>query len=190
MTKSETEYYQNFCNFEDYKFLGKNVKIFPDVKIVNKKNVFIGDYSQIDDFVFINGGKETKIGKYVHIASFSSVIGGGKFYMGDLSGLAAGCRIITVKEDYLGNTLNNPCVPDEYRTLPPDTFVKIGKYVTLGTNTIVHPNVTIGEGAVTGSGTVVLNDLEPYGIYVGCPARKVKDRKKDFLKMANELIME
>ncbi len=39
-----------------------------------------------------------------------------------------------------------------------------------------HPGVTIGEGTVVGSGSIVTRDLEPWGVYMGSPARRVKDR--------------
>jgi len=167
---------------------GKNVTIHPLAKIVNPHMVEIDDYSQIDDFTFINGGDGIKIGKFVHIASFCSIIGKGKLVMEDFSGLSAGCRIITWSEDFSGVALTNPCIPTEFRILS-SGVVKLCKHALLGTNTIVHPNVTIGEGATTGSNTLVTKDLEPWGIYIGLPARKLKDRKKDLLK-SEKLLME
>jgi len=169
---------------------GKNVKIYPFAKIINPSLVEIDDNSQIDDFTFINAGGGIKIGKYVHIASFTSVIGRGKLIMEDFSGLSTGCRIITVEEDYSGGSLTNPCVPMKYRTLYPGGFVKICKHAVLGTNTIVHPNVTIGEGAATGSNTLVIKDLEPWTIYVGSPAKKLKERSKDLLKLEKDFYNE
>ena len=57
-------------------------------------------------------------------------------------------------------------------------YVICEKHSFLATNVIVHPNVTIGEGAVVGSGSIVTKDLEPWGIYMGTPARKIRDRPK------------
>jgi acetyltransferase-like isoleucine patch superfamily enzyme len=37
--------------------------------------------------------------------------------------------------------------------------------------------VTVGEGAVIGAGSVVVKDVEPYGIAVGNPARLVRNRR-------------
>ena len=53
------------------KYLGKEVKIFEFAKIIKPESLEIDNYSQIDDFVFLNSGIETKIGKFVHISSFS-----------------------------------------------------------------------------------------------------------------------
>ncbi len=40
----------------------------------------------------------------------------------------------------------------------------------------VAPGVNLGEGAVLGLGSVATRDLEPWSIYAGVPAVKVKDR--------------
>lgn len=166
---------------------GKNVTIYPLAKIANPENVEIGDYCILDDYTFIEGGDGKKLGKYVHIACFSSIIGGGKLVMEDFSGLSSGCRLITGSDDFSGKSLTNPTVPMKYKPFAYRGYITIKKHAILGTNTIVHPNVTIGEGAATGSNTVVLQDLEPWSIYVGAPARKVKDRKKDLLDLEREI---
>ena len=36
--------------------------------------------------------------------------------------------------------------------------------------------MTIGDGSVIGAGSVVTKDVEPYAVYVGNPARKIKYR--------------
>jgi galactoside O-acetyltransferase len=167
---------------------GKDVKIYPLAKIVEPENVEIGDCTQIDDFTFIEGGLGKKIGKHVHIASFVSIIGGGKLEIADFAGISSGSRIITGSDDFLGRSLTNPTIPIKFKPYIYRGFVKIGKHVILGTNTIVHPDVIIGEGAATGSNTLVLDDLEPWSIYVGTPAKKIGDRKKDLLTLEKEFL--
>ena len=44
----------------------------------------------------------------------------------------------------------------------------------IGMRSIVMPGVTIGEGAVIGTGSVVTRDIPPYCIAVGSPAKPVK----------------
>jgi len=166
---------------------GKNVKIYPLAKIADPHMVEIGDNCIIDDYTFIEGGKGIKLGKYVHISCFSSIIGGGTLEMGDFSGLSAGCRIITGSDDFSGRSMTNPCVPLRYKPFCGKGYVKIGRHTILGTNTIVHMNVTIGEGCATGSNTLVTKDLEPWGIYIGTPAKRAKDRKMDLLEIEKEL---
>jgi acetyltransferase-like isoleucine patch superfamily enzyme len=161
------------------KKVGRNVEIGEFVKIVRPEMIEIDDFSTIDDFSILVGGKGIKIGKFVHISSYCSIIGGGELIMEDFSGLSAGCRIITGSDDYFGNCLTNPCTPIKYRTHAYTGKILIRKHAILGTNTVVHPNITIGEGVATGSGTIVNKDIEEWKIYVGAPARAVKDRKRE-----------
>jgi acetyltransferase-like isoleucine patch superfamily enzyme len=151
-------------------------KIYDSAKIINQENLRLAECSQIDDFVFLNAGLETHIGRFVHISSFCSVIGGGRFYMEDFSGLSAGCRIITATDDFSGNALTNPTVPSEYTNVVPNS-VHIGKHAILGTNVVVYPGVTIGEGAAVGAGSIVRKDLDPWTIYVGYDCQPLKPRE-------------
>lgn len=55
----------------------------------------------------------------------------------------------------------------------------IGNRAWLGSNVIVLPGVTIGEGAVCCAGCVVTKDVEPYTVVAGIPAKKVNERPRD-----------
>jgi acetyltransferase-like isoleucine patch superfamily enzyme len=52
--------------------------------------------------------------------------------------------------------------------------VRIGSNVYVGFDVMVMPGVTIGDGAVVGSRSVVWDDVEPYAMVAGNPARVVK----------------
>ncbi len=52
----------------------------------------------------------------------------------------------------------------------------IGNDVWIGNNVSIVEGVTIGDGAAVASGAVVTKDIEPYAIYAGVPARKMRDR--------------
>lgn len=57
--------------------------------------------------------------------------------------------------------------------------VTIGDRVWLGSNCIVLPGVTIGEGAVCCAGCVVTKDVEPFTVVAGIPAKKVNERPRN-----------
>ncbi len=161
----------------DFKKAGKNLKIFEYAKIIKPEVIEIGDNSEIDDFTFINGGRGIKIGRYVHISRFVSVIGGGELYLGDYTVLADGARILTGTDSYHGGTRMSTCLPLEQRNLK-ISYVRIEKDAFVGTNSVVHPDVTIGEGAIIGSNSLVLKDIEPWTINVGSPCRVIKKRPR------------
>lgn len=49
--------------------------------------------------------------------------------------------------------------------------------VWIGAGVKVLDGVTIAQGCVIGANSVVTKSTEPYGIYVGVPARKIKSRR-------------
>jgi acetyltransferase-like isoleucine patch superfamily enzyme len=57
--------------------------------------------------------------------------------------------------------------------------VRIGSNVYIGFDVMVMPGVAIGDGAVVGSRSVVWDDVEPYAMVVGNPARVVKRLQAD-----------
>jgi len=160
-----------------FKKLGENVKIYENAKIIKPEVIEIGDGSQIDDFTFIYGGKGIVIGSYVHIASFVSIIGGGNFFIGDYGAIAAGARIVTGTNTYEGGYHMSAAAPIEQQNLK-ISHVRIEKDGFIGTNSIVHPGVTIGEGAIIGSNSLVLKNIKPWTINVGSPTRVIGKRPK------------
>ncbi len=156
---------------------GKDVKIYPLAKIINAKNMEIGDFSMIDDFTFIYCGSGIKVGRYVHVASFVSIIGGGELILGDYSVLACGVRVLTGTDTYYNGKRMSTALPLEQRNLIRGKIV-VEKDAFIGTNAVIHPNVTIGEGAIVGSNSLVLKDVEPWSINVGSPCKKVGKRPK------------
>ncbi len=53
----------------------------------------------------------------------------------------------------------------------------IGHDTWLGHNTVIKPEVTIGDGAVVASGAVVTKDVPPYMIVAGVPAKPLRERQ-------------
>lgn len=152
------------------------VKTFEYTKIIGLENIDFGKYVIIDDFVLIYAKEKIKIGSYVHIASYSSISGGGSFIMEDFSGLASGCRIITGSDDFKDWGFGNPTIADKFRNIKTGP-VRLEKFAIIGTNSVILPNVTIGEGATVSANSLVSKDLEPWGIYIG--NKKVGTRDKD-----------
>ena len=56
--------------------------------------------------------------------------------------------------------------------------MEVGAYAWICARASVAPGVNIGEGAVLALGAVATRDLEPWCVYAGLPAVKVKERKR------------
>lgn len=166
---------------------GANVRIYELTRLTSPERIAIGSEVIVDDFVFLQGGAGMAIGSYVHIASFASVTGGGIAKIGDFCTISSGARILTGTDVVDGSGLVNSTVPDRLRSVERgETALEDHSFV--GANAVVHPGVRIGEGAVVGSGSVVLDDLEPWTINVGSPTRVVDERPAEsILARAEEL---
>lgn len=53
--------------------------------------------------------------------------------------------------------------------------IELGDGCWIGASVIVLPGITIGQGCVIAAGAIVTKDCEPNGLYVGMPARRVRD---------------
>lgn len=56
-----------------------------------------------------------------------------------------------------------------------DGTVKIENDAWIGAGVIILPNVTIGEGAVVGAGSVVTKDVSPYTVVAGSPVKVIRE---------------
>lgn len=52
--------------------------------------------------------------------------------------------------------------------------ITINNDVWLGTGAIILPNVTIGEGAIVGAGSVVNKNVPPFTVVGGVPAKPIR----------------
>lgn len=176
---------------KQFRSIGKDVQIWPEAKITCPENISIGNSVIIDSFAFIMGTGITNIGDFVHISSFVSITGGGAFVMEDFSGMAAGVRVHTGDEDYTGGCLTNPTVPYPYR-ISERSFVHLEKHAIVGANTVILPGSVISEGVSIGANSFVGQNktLEPWTIYVGCPARPLRKRPKEKILHLEEQLRE
>jgi acetyltransferase-like isoleucine patch superfamily enzyme len=58
----------------------------------------------------------------------------------------------------------------------------------VGTGAIIFPGVVISEGAAVGALSIVNKSLDSWGMFVGQPARKIKDRSKNILKLEEKFL--
>jgi acetyltransferase-like isoleucine patch superfamily enzyme len=86
--------------------------------------------------------------------------------------LSGNVSIYTLQHDYRSPDF------DCFESHPRRMDVIIKDRVWIGSNVIVLPGVTIGEGAVCCAGSVVTKDVAPYDVVGGIPAKKIGERPK------------
>jgi acetyltransferase-like isoleucine patch superfamily enzyme len=161
-----------------FRRVGSNVTVYKFAVILAPENMMLGSDIIIDDFVFIGAHERLILGNRVHISSHSSITGGGRVLLSDFSGLGSGVRLISGTDDFTEGRLNGCAIPQEFRQTHRGTLV-LEPHAIIGANVVVLPDVTIGEGATVGAGSVVTRSLEPWGVYAGSPARRIKTRPRD-----------
>lgn len=90
-------------------------------------------------------------------------------------------------DDYSGDYLINPMNPIEYRKIISGKVV-LKKHVQIGAGSTILPGVNICEGVAVGCMSLVNKSLEPWGIYVGIPCKKIKNRNKKVLDLEREYL--
>lgn len=167
------------------KYCGEGVVLYPLCKVIRSEHAEIDDFSRILDFTFIDAGKSLKIGKHSMITWQVVIEGGANTYIGDRVFIGPGSKILTSTYKLHG-FYSAEFIPDECHQIEyGDITIHDDAYI--GANCSILPGVTIGEGAVVGANAMVNKDLEPWGIYVGCPAKKVGERKKPSQEMKKAL---
>ncbi|MDA3878206.1 MAG: acyltransferase [Halothiobacillus sp.] len=171
-----------------FRRLGKNVKISDKTSIYNPELIELGDNSRIDDFCVVSG--RVVVGQYCHITPMCLVAGGVPgILISDFCTLAYGVKIFAQSDDYSGLTLTNSLIPKKYKSEIYKS-VSVGRHVIIGAGSVVFPGVHIAEGCSVGAMTLVNKSTLPWGVYVGNPARRVKERKKDLLELEKKFLEE
>jgi len=159
-----------------FKSVGHEVYISKKASIYSPEKISIGNHVRIDDFCILSGNIE--IGNYVHIAAYVALYGKEGIKISDFCGCSARCIIYSATDDFSGEYMVSPMVPEELTNVTGGK-VTLEKFVQLGVNTVVMPNLTIEEGTSVGAMSFINKSLEKWGIYVGIPCRRIKDRKKN-----------
>ena len=163
------------------KSYGKNVRISRYAQIYSPEKISIGDNVRIDDFCILSG--RITIGSHIHIAAYCAMYGADYgIVIEDYTGLSARATIYAAMDDFSGDYLIGP-IHDSNVTNVTGGTVKIYAYAQVGALSLVFPNVCIGEGTVLGAMSIVKQSLEPWNIYAGIPAKKIKQRSKKMLEL-------
>ena len=175
----------------DYSLLhycGSNTFIHAHNMIRRPHLVEVGSHSAIDWGFYCT--TKAKIGDHVHISPYVTIIGGEKAYfsIGDFCNLSIGCRIICGSDKFMGQGLIGASIPEEYQDQRVFEPVRMEMCANVGANTVIMPGVTLAQGTVVGACSLVTRSTEPWGVYVGVPVRRIKDRPRDrMLRFAQEM---
>lgn len=155
----------------------------------NMNNLELGS-AHIGGDVFLSEGccfydKPVLFGK-VHVGRYTSINGPGTRICAQVNSINIGafCSIASnvIIQEYnhkinsatTYDILSHICGEDDIAESKGPINIEEG--VWIGSNAVVLSGVTIGRGAIIGAGAVVVNNIPPYSIAVGNPAKVVKYR--------------
>jgi len=150
------------CVSDDVK-LGKDVKLS---KFINLYGCEIGDNTKIGAFVEVQ--KNARIGKNCKISSHTFI-----------------CEGVTIEDNvFVGHSVTfindtYPRATTTCGTLQNDADWKVGPTLvkhgaSIGSGATILANVTIGEHAIIGAGSVVTKDVPPRAIVAGNPCKLLR----------------
>jgi acetyltransferase-like isoleucine patch superfamily enzyme len=158
--------------------IGKNVRI--DHFVVIEYNVEIGDNTWIGSWVHLRPktkiGHDSEIRDHCYLAGLGVVVGDNTKilqYSNLCAGTIIGNSVFIAPRLSASNTkrMNHCRTIEGYEWLSP--VVEDG--VQIGINVTLVPGVRLAKDSYIGAGSVVAKDTESYGIYVGNPAKKIKE---------------
>jgi galactoside O-acetyltransferase len=165
--------------------IGNNCLISERAVFYNPSKIEIGNNSRIDDFCILSAGDNgIYIGNYVHISCFVTMIGAGKIYIGDYCAISVKCTLFSSTDDFSGAYYHNPQLDSELRNVKSEPII-IEENTVIGACSVILPNVIIGFNCAIGAMSFIKKDIPPNEIWVGNPARKIKERKQISFKMSN-----
>ena len=147
-----------------------------DIEISTRgTHIVINDGVVIDAFVKIKsvgGFGDLIIGKNSYINSGTVIYTGNGIRIGNGVLIAANCTLAPVNHEY--RLWNKTII--EQRFMPSKGGITIEDDVWIGANSIICDGAIVRKGAVVGAGSLVLGELETYGVYVGNPLKLIKYR--------------
>lgn len=170
-----------------FKSIGQDVHISKKASIYLPGKISIGNHVRIDDFCFLVG--DVSLGDYIHLAPYSSIhgTGGGTVNLKDFSGLSAYSTIYAGSDDYSGEVMTNPMVDEEFK-LEKHSDIVLEKHAVVGLHSTILPGGYVAEGCALGAMCMLATKTEPWGIYIGIPARRIKERSRRILELETEFI--
>lgn len=133
-----------------FKNAGKGLRIADFVTIKFPERITVGDHVSFNEYDWIDGNGEIEIGNYVSI----------------------GPRVSMVSFEH-GKDRRDVPIKLQEKVLKK---IVIEDNVWIGTGAFIKSGVTIGTGSIIAAGAIVLNDVEPYSIVGGVPAKIICKR--------------
>ena len=154
---------------------GRGVYLHPSVQMLGAQNVEIGNNTCISEQTWLNvnhrnqGEIAIKIGDNCFIGRRNFFSSGKKVVIGHYVLTTTDCKFICSS-----HITDNPGVPYIATGTTSNESIHIGVNCFFGVGATVLGNVNIGHGSIIGANSLVLEDVPPFSVVVGSPARVLR----------------
>jgi acetyltransferase-like isoleucine patch superfamily enzyme len=152
----------------DFRCIAPDVKLGKEVKLSQFVNLYgceIGDYSKVGAFVEIQ--KNASVGMRCKVSSHTFVCEGVTIE----DDVFIGHNVAFINDTYPRATANGALQTEKDWKVEP-TLIKKG--ASIGSGATILCNITVGENAIVGAGSVVTKDVPANAIVAGNPARVLR----------------
>lgn len=147
----------------------------------NLNQIQIGNNSTINDYSAIIVANDN-----LNDLTNSYMIIGNNTYIGEFNNIRAAGGIVKIGDNCLisqhitivasNHSIKKGVLISKQKWDVKNISTEIMDDVWIGSNSVIMPGITIGEGAVIGAGSVVTKSIPPYAIAFGNPAKVIKYR--------------
>lgn len=170
-----------------FRAVGDDVLISRNCTIAGLGNITLGSHVRIDDYVVIAAARGVlTIGDHIHVGAGSYLGAGGGITLGDFSNLSQAVRIYSRSDDFSGEHLTNPTVPEEYLGVK-SAPVRLERHCVVGSGSVILPGCVLPEGVAVGALSLVVRSLEPWTLYAGIPVRALRTRSREALTLEQRM---
>jgi acetyltransferase-like isoleucine patch superfamily enzyme len=188
MTNLNSNYFsQHELRALPFKNIGRGILLDKTVSLVCIENISIGNNVRIDAHTMVIATGQVTIGSHVHISAHSYLAGRAGVILSDFCNLSSGVRIYSINDDYSGSSMTSAVVPEPFKQLSLGQVI-LGRHVIIGSGSIILPGVHVADGCAVGALSLINKKTEPWGIYAGIPARRLRDRSRDLLALEKNFL--
>lgn len=168
-------------------------KIYPrsnDYQTIYLKNVITRDNIQVGDYTIYNDFYDDPRDFEKNNVLYQYPINNDKLLIGKFCSIACKSKFLMTSGNHTMKSLSTYTFPIFYEEWGGDVShitdawdnkgdIVIGNDVWIGYNAIIMSGVKVGDGAIIGTRAIVTNDVPPYTIVGGIPAKVIKKRFSD-----------
>lgn len=152
--------------------------------VITRDNIEVGDYTIYNDFY-----NDPRDFEKNHVL-YQYPVNNDKLIIGKFCSIACGVKFLMTSGNHTMKSLSTYTFPIFYEQWGLDVShitdawdnkgdIVVGNDVWIGYDSIIMSGVKIGDGAIIGTRAVVTNDIPPYAITGGVPAKVIKKRFSD-----------